>query len=183
LICVTLGKDWPALVAAVGNKSLQQVKNFYYDTIKKQSGKQRMFQGNRQSVDDENVKDSESLSGVEESSIELMRQQEDDDSTLPSSIIDFCETRAYANAQTASLPSHLTRENRHTSTVGPVPGLLPYPGRERVGQVTHHELLSNLSNLNPWVAAAQQLLQQSRDPRMRIRDAWALEGKSEMRVD
>ena len=35
------GRNWNMLSEAIGTKSIQQIKNFYYDYIKKQAGKQR----------------------------------------------------------------------------------------------------------------------------------------------
>lgn len=77
----------------------------------------------------------------------------------------------------AGLNSQILREGQlGPAGIGTISGLHGTFNVERVGQNAHHDFLSNL-NINPWAAAAQQLaIHQSRDPSLRMREVWALEG-------
>lgn len=176
------GKDWPALVAAVGNKTLQQVKNFYYDSNKKQASKHYGHHQKPQNSGRQSPGDHASLRGspaippeVEESSTSFVRGRPKEDGLVPIPSADVAAevARFHANNhhQRTALHAHVRRENQMGGAVSSLHG--PYPLVDRVGQNAHHDFISNL-NANPW-AAAQQLMQQSRDPCLRIRDAWALE--------
>jgi hypothetical protein len=182
-----LGKDWPALVAAVGNKTLQQVKNFYYDSNKKQASKYQQQQlprsYSRESSDERgSVKDSSiNPPEVEESSSKISLGKIGDESFVQKSpsVDPVSENPLNGNnAQHKSgLHAQMLRDNQiGPAGIGPISGL---PGQytvvDRVGQNTHHDFLPNL-NMNPWAAAAQQFMHQSRDPGLRMREAWALEG-------
>lgn len=180
------GNDWPALVAAIGNKTLQQVKNFYYDCNKKQAIRNQYTRSySRHSSDGLGSVMDASITPhvVEETKVEISNGNQSGENFIQKChtmdpVPENSTTNGNDSQQKAGLNAQVLRESQlgGPAGIGTISGLHGQFNVERVGQNAHHDFLSNL-NIHPWAAAAQQLaIHQPRDPSIRMREAWALEG-------
>jgi len=151
------GKNWPILRAAIETKTLDQIKNFYYDykkKLSKETAELRQEKAETTLIPVESIQATVSTNSIPQSAT---------DSGRPTSTSSGNGEAFMGNSGFGGLPNYMLSQNlgnQEFHARGSHPG--------------HQNMMANFANVTPWMAA-QLLQQQSQTQRMGMRDAW--EGK------